>query len=148
MITVCCSSKPPAVFSSQTLPAAVFRAVLAGSLCADGRLLLLLIVVILLLITALLLLRTHSTCVSWTHMDYKVVEGKQAAVMGCGVPADSPGSWRPGTERTWRWWCGSGCSHRATSGLFHWGPSSHQQAAAPASSPPPPALHWPPPETW
>lgn len=57
------------------------------------------------------------------------------------LPADSLGSWRPGTGHTWRWWCGSDCSHRATSGPSHSDPSSHRQAAVPESSPLLPALH-------
>ena len=64
------------------------------------------------------------------------------------LPAGSPGSWRLGTGRIWRWWCGSGCFHMATSVTNRWNPSSHQRAAEPESSLQLRAPHWPQPGIW
>ena len=60
-------------------------------------------------------------------------------------PAGTLGRMRPGTARTWQWWCGNGSSRRARSVACLSGPSSHLRAAAPGCAPPPCAHHLPPP---
>ena len=63
-------------------------------------------------------------------------------------PAGTLGRMRPGTARTWQWWCGNGSSRRARSVACLSGPSSHLRAAAPGCAPPPCAHHLPPPASW
>lgn len=67
---------------------------------------------------------------------------------GALSPAGTPGKTRPGTGRTWQWWCGNGNSHRAKSAECLLGPSSHLRAAAPGCVPPRCAHHLPLPVSW